>query len=257
MKKGILYGVGVGPGDPELMTLLAVKTIKNCSVTAVPTAKRDDAASYRIAVAAVPEIAELECLTLDTPMTKDSERLEAAYRAASEAVIERLEHGANVAYLVLGDPCIYSTYIYIHRLVCAAGFSAKIINGVTSFCAASARLSDSLIDRSEQLHIIPSSYDTKEALQLPGTKVLMKAASRMKELKKELESCGASSAVMIENCGMENERIYEGIDAFPESSGYFSTVIVRSHDRPISAAAEKFSSDKSDKSDKMIALPYK
>lgn len=257
MKKGILYGVGVGPGDPELMTLLAVKTIKNCSVTAVPTARRDDAASYRIAVTAVPEIAERECLTLDTPMTKDPERLEAAYRAAAEAVIEHLEHGANVAYLVLGDPCIYSTYIYIHRLVCAAGFSAKIINGVTSFCAASARLSDSLIDRSEQLHIIPSSYDTKEAMQLPGTKVLMKAASRMKELKKELESCGASSAVMIENCGMENERIYEGIDAFPESCGYFSTVIVRSHDRPISAAAEKFSSDKSDKSDKMIALPYK
>ena len=228
-KKGKLYGVGTGPGRPELMTVLAVETIKKCHITAVPTDKRESAASYRTASAMVPEIAERECLTLDTPMTKDPEILDAAYHAAAAAITERLDRGEDVAYLVLGDPSVYSTYIYIHRIVTAAGYDAEMISGVTSFCAAAARIGDSLADRSEQLHIIPSSYDTHEALRLPGTKILMKAASRMKELKQELISCGADTAVMVENCGMPDERIYEGADAIPESSGYFSTVIVSSH----------------------------
>ena len=215
-KKGKLYGVGTGPGRPELMTVLAVETIKKCHVTAVQAARRENAASYRTASAMVPEIAERECLTLGTPMTKDIDILDAAYHAAASAITERLDRGEDVAYLVLGDPSVYSTYIYIHRIV-------------TAFCAAAARIGDSLADRSEQLHIIPSSYDTREALSLPGTKVLMKAASRMHDLRQELISCGADTAVMVENCGMPDERIYEGADAIPENSGYFSTVIVSSH----------------------------
>ncbi len=235
--RGKLYGVGTGPGRPELMTVLAVETIKKCPVIAVPTAQRESAASYRTASAIVPEIAERDCLMLGTPMTKDIEKLDAAYHKAAEAIIKRLDRGESVAYLVLGDPTIYSTYIYIHRIVTAAGYDTEIINGVTSFCAAAARLGDSLADRSEQLHIIPSSYDTKEALKLPGTKILMKAASRMKELKNELkaalESCCESdiNAAMVENCSMPDERLYENIDDIPENAGYFSTVIVSSHKR--------------------------
>ncbi len=228
-KKGKLYGVGTGPGRPELMTVLAVETIKKCHVTAVQAARRENAASYRTASAMVPEIAERECLTLGTPTTKDIDILDAAYHAAAAAITERLDCGEDVAYLVLGDPSVYSTYIYIHRIVTAAGYDAEIISGVTSFCAAAARIGDSLADRSEQLHIIPSSYDTREALSLPGTKVLMKAASRMNDRRQELISCGADTAVMVENCGMPDERIYEGADAIPENSGYFSTVIVSSH----------------------------
>lgn len=229
-KKGKLYGIGTGPGRPELITVLAVETLKKCSVIAVPTAERDSAASYRTASAMVPEISERDCLTLDTPMTKDMKKLDEAYRAAADAIMHRLDCGEDVAYLVLGDPAIYSTYIYIHRIVAAAGYETEIISGVTSFCAAAARMGDSLADRSEQLHIIPSSYDTEEALRLPGTKVLMKAASRMGELKSELEECGSRSVIMIENCGMPGERVYRGADAMPEKAGYFSTVIVSDHE---------------------------
>ena len=231
-KKGKLYGIGTGPGRPELMTVLAVETLKKCPVIAVPTAERDSAASYRTASAMVPEIAERDCLTLDTPMTKDLKILDEAYHAAAGNIMQRLDRSEDVAYLVLGDPAVYSTYIYIHRIVAAAGYETEIISGVTSFCAAAARVGDSLADRSEQLHIIPSSYDTKEALRLPGTKVLMKAASRMGELRSELEACGAPSVIMIENCGMPGERVYRGADAIPEKSGYFSTVIVSEHDLP-------------------------
>ncbi|MFR5732658.1 MAG: SAM-dependent methyltransferase [Clostridium sp.] len=92
----------------------------------------------------------------------------------------------DVACLTLGDPTIYSTYIYIHRLVKARGYDAKIINGIPSFCAVSARLEDSLADRSEQIHIIPSTYGVEDALNLSGTKVLMKAASKMPLVKEVL-----------------------------------------------------------------------
>lgn len=118
---GTLYGVGVGPGDPRLMTYLAVDTIKNCPVIAVPADGKEKAVAYKIASGIVDGIDEKECLNLSTPMTKDKAVLDAAYQAAAEAIIEKLKEGKDVACLTLGDPTIYSTYIYIHRLVKAQG----------------------------------------------------------------------------------------------------------------------------------------
>ena len=154
---GTLYGVGVGPGDPRLMTYLAVDTIKCCPVLAVPADGKGKAVAYRIASGIVKNLDQKECLDLATPMTKDRAVLDAAYQTAADRIIEKLEQGLDVACLTLGDPTIYSTYIYIHRLVKARGYDAKIINGIPSFCAVSARLEDSLADRSEQIHIIPST----------------------------------------------------------------------------------------------------
>ena len=114
---GRLYGVGVGPGDPRLMTLLAIETIESCPVIAVPGENRDHAVSYRIAEGAVAGLEKKKCLTLSTPMTKDPEILAQSYEMAAERIIEELKEGQDVAYLTLGDPTIYSTYIYIHRLV--------------------------------------------------------------------------------------------------------------------------------------------
>ena len=182
---GTLYGVGVGPGDPRLMTYLAVDTIKNCPVIAVPADGKEKAVAYKIASGIVDGIDEKECLNLSTPMTKDKAVLDAAYQAAADKIIEKLKEGKDVACLTLGDPTIYSTYIYIHRLVKAQGYATQIINGIPSFCAVSAKLGDSLVDRSEQLHIIPSTYDIEDGLKLPGTKVLMKAASKMHLVKED------------------------------------------------------------------------
>lgn len=185
---GTLYGVGVGPGDPRLMTYLAVDTIKCCPVLAVPADGKGKAVAYRIASGIVKNLDQKECLDLATPMTKDRAVLDAAYQTAADRIIEKLEQGLDVACLTLGDPTIYSTYIYIHRLVKARGYDAKIINGIPSFCAVSARLEDSLADRSEQIHIIPSTYGVEDALNLSGTKVLMKAASKMPLVKEALNA---------------------------------------------------------------------
>ncbi|WP_337626865.1 precorrin-2 C(20)-methyltransferase, partial [Clostridium sp.] len=167
-----------------------------------------------------------ECLNLTTPMTKDKAVLNAAYQAASDQIIEQLEQGKDVACLTLGDPTIYSTYIYIHRIVKAHGYATEIINGIPSFCAVSAKLQDSLVDRSEQLHIIPSTYDIEAALELPGTKVLMKAASKMPLVKATLKE-KHMTGTMIENCGMPEEHIYHKIDEIPDRASYYSIIVVK------------------------------
>ncbi len=131
-----------------------------------------------------------------------------------------------MAYLTLGDPTVYSTYVYIQRIVKECGYDAEIINGVPSFCAVAAKLGDSLADRSEQLHIIPSNYDIKEALKLPGNKILMKAASKLSDVKKVLKEQG-QEAWMIENCGMEEEKIYHGVEEMPEKATYYTTLLVK------------------------------
>lgn len=224
--KGTLYGIGVGPGDPRLMTYLAVDTIKRCPVIAVPADGKGKAVAYKIASGIVEDLDAKECLNLSTPMTKDKAILDAAYQTAADTIIEQLEQGKDVACLTLGDPTIYSTYIYIHRLVKTKGYETEIVNGIPSFCAVSAKLGDSLVDRSEQLHVIPSTYDIEDGLKLPGTKVLMKAASKMPIVKETLKRNDLKGA-MIENCGMPEEHIYHGVDEIPDQASYYSIIVVK------------------------------
>ena len=112
---GIFYGIGVGPGDPENLTLKAVNTIKACDVIAVPGKELQKTVSYNIVKRIIDDIDEKQILCLDMPMTKDNAILEAAHSKAAQSVAEELKKGRNVAFITLGDPCIYSTYIYIQR----------------------------------------------------------------------------------------------------------------------------------------------
>lgn len=226
MMRGTLYGVGVGPGDPRLMTCLAVETIGKCPVIAVPARGREHAVSYRIAEGIVKGLDQKECLNLSTPMTKDQEVLDQNYEDIAARIIEKLEDGKDVAYLTLGDPTIYSTYSYIHRIVRNKGYDAQIVNGIPSFCAVAAALGDSLADRSEQLHIIPSTYDIEEALHYPGSKVLMKAASKLPDVKQALQEKGMKG-IMVENCGMPDERIYGNVEDMPGKASYYTIVVVK------------------------------
>ena len=97
-ERGTLYGVSVGPGDPELMTLKAVRVIKECQVIALPNESLEDCVAYRIALGAVPEIAEKEILCLPMPMTKEKEVLENCHQKAAKTIQERLAKGENVAF---------------------------------------------------------------------------------------------------------------------------------------------------------------
>jgi precorrin-2/cobalt-factor-2 C20-methyltransferase len=223
---GIMYGIGVGPGDPELMTLKAVKRIRELKVIAIPHKNKEQCTAYQIARQAVPEIEEKECLYLHMPMTKDENILKESHDQAARTVMEYLDRGVDVGFITLGDVSIYSTFNYLMERLWKEGYDTRLESGIPSFCAAAARLGISLVSGAEELHIIPASYQIREALKLPGVKVLMKAGRQMEAVKRELIDSGAS-AVMVENCGMPDERIYSSLDEIPENAGYYSLMIVR------------------------------
>lgn len=224
--KGKLYGVGVGPGDPELLTLKAVRIIRESHVIAVPGTDWKDSVAYKIAKQTIDDIDQKEIIAIAMPMTKDSTVLEVSHKKAASTIKEYLDEGKQVAFLTLGDVTVYSTYIYIHKRITEEGYMTEIVNGIPSFCAVAARLNIGLVEKSESLHIIPASYDTKEALKLTGTKVLMKSGKQIKKVKAQLIEQGCK-AVMIENCGMENEKIYHSVEEINENAGYYSLIIVK------------------------------
>ena len=113
MKTGTLYGIGIGPGDPELLTLKAVRQIRECAVIAVPGKSPRDSVAYRIAVQAVPEIENKKLVAVDMPMTKNRAALDAFFQAGADMLEEYLRAGEDVAFLTLGDVTIYSTYLHL------------------------------------------------------------------------------------------------------------------------------------------------
>ena len=223
--RGKLYGVGVGPGDPMLMTLKAVEVIRESDIIAVPARDKHDCVAYRIASRAV-ELEHRECLEIEMPMTRNREKLERYHEQGAEQLEKALSAGKKIAFLTLGDPTVYSTYIYLHQRIAARGYETEIISGVPSFCAAAGSLQISLAEQSDEIHVIPAGYGVREAVGLPGTKVFMKAGSRMGQLKQALRDTH-SEVYMVENCGMEQEKKYYGAKDMNEDAGYYSIVFVK------------------------------
>ena len=224
-----LYGIGVGPGDSELMTLKAVRLIRECDIIAIPASGKAVNAAYTIAKGAVPDIDEKQITEIAMPMVRDRKILDASHEAAAEQIMSILEQGKSIAFLTLGDPCVYSTYIYIHERVVAKGKEAEIIPGIPSFCAVSAKLNEGLTEASEALHIIPASYEgIEESMELKGTKVLMKSGKSIGKIKEMIQrQPGRWSAKMVERCGMEGERIFNSAEEIDTEAGYFSIVVVK------------------------------
>ncbi|MBR6472811.1 MAG: precorrin-2 C(20)-methyltransferase [Firmicutes bacterium] len=220
------YGVGVGPGDPELMTLKAIRLIKENSVIALPGKEPEETIAYKIAVQAVPELKEKELLALDMPMVRDREEIERYHRAAAKAIEANLDKGENVIFLTLGDSTFYCTFNYLQRFLEEDGYETELVPGITSFCAAAARLNLPLAEWDEPLHILPASHKLDDKMELSGNYVLMKSGSHMKEVKEMLTASGRE-VWTVENCGMPNEKVCRGADEIPDDAGYFSLVIAK------------------------------
>lgn len=223
---GCLYSVGVGPGDPELMTLKAVKIIRNCQVLVLPAESKEKCVAYQIVRRAIPEIEDKTTVCLVMPMTKDKDRLEKSHREGTQKVAEVLDAGKDAAFLTLGDPTVYATSMYIHQRIAGMGYRTSIVSGVPSFCAAAAKLGVSLGEKQEQIHIIPASYDVEVAIQLPGTKILMKAGKKMPVVRQCVKEHHGWAA-MAENCGMAEEHLWINAEDMPEHPGYYTLVIVK------------------------------
>ena len=245
---GTFTGVGVGPGDPELMTIRAVRAIRGCSTVAVPISDKElersvffrcgdpeekrgrkyleGCTAWQIAGNAVPELDEKQVILLPMPMVKDRDRLKEIHDRDAAEVAKLLDEGQQVVFLTLGDPTVYSTCMYIHKRLKAKGYPTEIVPGVPSFCAAAARMDISLVENRDELHVLPASYDIEKSLELPGTKVLMKSGKKISDVRRLLLEKGLE-AEMVENCGMENERVYLSAEEIPEEAGYYSLLIVK------------------------------
>ena len=228
-QRGKLYGVGVGPGDPELMTVKAIRTIERSDVIVVPGKKAEDSVAYQIAAGICKKLTDKRLEAVEMPMVKDEAVLEEGHRAAAEKIEAMLDAGLTVSFLNLGDVTVYATYMYVHKLVAADGYETEIINGITSFTAAAARLNTDLVEKAQPLHVIPSSYrkDTVDALlALPGTKILMKSGKEMANIRDAVLASG-QEAVMVERCGMPGEKIYRDPAEIPDDASYYSVIIVK------------------------------
>ena len=226
MTRGTLYGLGVGPGDPELLTLKAVRILREADVIAVPDKGSGEKTAFRI----VQEyVADKTILTCVTPMVRDQAVLDAAHDQIAADICALLEEGKNVAFITLGDPTVYATYMYIHRRVLKRGYEAVLVPGVPSFCAVAARLNTSLCEQSQRLLIVPASHkDVEDCLSVDANLVFMKAGREIGALKEKLAAHGLlESASLVANCGMEGEQVWERFADMPENTGYFSVVLVK------------------------------
>ncbi len=233
--KGKLYGIGVGVGNPEMMTLRALRLIHEADVLVLPRFNRNECRAYNIAVQADPAIADKETLAFEFEMISDPDARVENHRKIFEAVKAEVEKGRKVAFLTIGDPALYSTFSYIADLAEADGIAIETAAGISSMSACAEALGISLCEGKEQLHIIPDAGNLSEDLKLPGTKVIMKSGRDMGRIKDALREhgrrCSCAGVTMnvyaVSDCGMESERVYRGIDELPDDGTYMMTIIVR------------------------------
>ena len=230
--QGILYGIGVGPGDPDCLTLGAVRKIEESDLLLLPQEK-EKCYAYQI-VKQAAAVAEKETIVLSFPMTKDQNALEHVMEENAKIVCDLLKQGKRLAFLTIGDPAVYATYMYLQRRVRELGGKAQMISGVPSFCAVAAKLGISLGEQEEEVHVIPASYEISHTMQYRGTRIYMKAGRKLENLcemlareQEEREKQGEMLQVYaVSDCGLAGEKVMYGLAAL-KHSGYLTVVIVK------------------------------
>lgn len=228
MKRGVCYGVGVGPGDPELITLKAVHTLERCPVIAAPQTRSGEMLALDIARGAV-DLTGKTILPLTFTMSQDPAVLQASHEAAADAIQAHLDRGEDVAMPNLGDVSIYATWGYVMDIARERGCETVMVPGIPSFCAAASRLGTTLVSWGSPLHVIPVGREPLEPqLEQPGGKVLMKAGHSFPQIVEALRETGQlDRAALVEDCGLPGERVCADLSRCPEDVGYFATVIVK------------------------------
>ena len=232
MTQGTLFGLGVGPGDPELLTLKAARVLAGVSVVLAAASPKNDA-SRALEIAAPHLPAEAEVLRLDFPMTRDRAALTAAWRENAEKTLEVLDAGRDAAFLTLGDPMTYSTFGYLLRTLGELGPlpRVEIVPGITSYQAAAARIARPLVEAEESLLVIPgvcSAEKLEKLLACADNAVILKAYRNLPEIRAALDRLDLTrSSMFVSRLGLPGELICEDLADAPETPHYFSLILVR------------------------------
>ena len=227
MKRGKFYGIGVGVGDPENITVKATKKLHEVDVIVLPEAKSGEGSTaFNIVKEYVK--AGVEQMFLEFPMIKDVEARKVFRKNNADKVSAELEKGKNVAFLTIGDPMTYSTYTYVLEHI-ADDVEVETVAGITSFNSIAARLNVPLMIGDEDLKVVSVNRKTDiyKEIENNDNLVLMKISRNFEKIKKAIiETGNKENAVIVSDCGKENEVVYWDIESVEEVP-YFSTMILK------------------------------
>ncbi len=232
MKPGNFYGIGLGPGDPNLLTMKAIQTIQRVDRIFVP---KSDTKEDSLALEIVKEyVKEKRVIEQVYPMTKDKSILNAAWLRAAEEVYAEVSKGHDVAYLTLGDPMTFSTYIYLlhHLNTMLPSHVIHTIPGITSYNAAACMANYPLLTGDERLAVIPVPRDIAElrpVLETFDTVVMMKVAKKLDEVIQLIEEMNLSeNALFASYIGQKDAYLTCDLVSLKGSGrGYMSVLIVK------------------------------
>ncbi|MGL4670133.1 MAG: precorrin-2 C(20)-methyltransferase [Methanobacteriaceae archaeon] len=258
MKKGKLIGIGVGPGDSELLTLKAINVLKDINVICAPKSSEN---KESIALSIIKPIlkdyrkdgceaenyecieginnnsafkenySNLKVLEPLFPMIEDEKELEFHWDNASKQIASYLDKGEDVAFITLGDPSIFSTFSYILKRL-RNSYLFEIIPGITSFTACAASIGKPLVEKDDILVIVPKVDERLEnIIKIGNSFVIMKGSRHSSELEEIINlNPNESEITSVKNCSMENEKVKKG---FFKSKPYLTTTIVKFKDKKI------------------------
>lgn len=229
---GKLWGIGVGPGDPDLITMKAVKVLAQVSVVCVPRAKAGKS-SLALTIARKYLSPQAQVVELTMPMTEVQEQLVNAWREAAKTILGYLQAGHQVAFLTIGDPSLYSTFSYVNNMLHQeAGWTeTEIIPGISSLSAAAARLGLPLAEGDEPLVVLPTpqGLDLSNELIREANLVLMKVSRDFDRLVRELEQSNRlPEAALVSLVGQPLEFVTGDLKALQgQKVDYLSLIISR------------------------------
>jgi precorrin-2/cobalt-factor-2 C20-methyltransferase len=234
IKTGILYGIGVGPGDPELITLKGFRILNECPVIAYPEARKGAGSYAKTIIGSLIKEDQKDLLPLTFPMTKDTAILEKEWNNSVASILFHLNSGKNVVFVSEGDPLFYSTFIHLMQKIKQEkpDLEIKIIPGISALHGAAASLGWGLVTADQKFAVIPATENVGEMeseIDNHDTVVFYKAAKVIEsliEILKEKKLLAYSAAVS--RATSEDEKIYLNLENIPEDGiPYLSLVIVR------------------------------
>ena len=239
-KRGKLYGIGIGPGDPKLLTLKAKEIIDQVDIVFCPKGD-EDKTSWARSIIEVTTSTPKEVVELHFPMTRNKKVLEVYWQKAARRIAKGIAGGKEAAFVTLGDPFIYSTYIYLVKTL-RKNFpevEVETIPGISAFNAAAAKAQIPLVEGDERMAILPVRKDLKglrEAFQTFDTVILMKVGSKLDKVMALLTEMDLlKHSVLVSRIGQPGERMIRDLSSLNEvkKEGYLSVMIVKIPPRPI------------------------
>jgi precorrin-2/cobalt-factor-2 C20-methyltransferase len=240
---GILYGIGVGPGDPDLITLKATKVLGRVDVVfAAASTKNHHSLAMSIARPHIPEATPVELLRF--PMTRDRSETRRAWEANAQRIVGELTTGRDAAFLTLGDSLTYSTFGYLIAYVRAVAPDVEIMTvpGITSYQAAASRLNTTLAEGEGSLMVVSGATGgdrLRTLTEKPETVVFLKAYRNLKDIRSAIDESGQYPyCVAVKNCGHPTEEIVKDLDQLGRQKPDYWTLIIAKKDASYEPATE-------------------